>query len=150
MRRFARIDDPGFVVLARRTRLQLAARDKIWPDSYAHFVAAHAALVAHFGIDTTDGVGITPASHRTGGATFYFIAGVPLDVIRWHGRWQAARSLEIYIQEASASTFLHDLTAHQLDSLNAFSSAAPILLDELCSSATQASLGKSTSHCSGL
>ena len=136
-REFVKIDDPLFFRLARLIKEWYAPDRKVWPDSYANFVLAHRALLRYFRIPSTDGIGITPASHRTGAATFYFLAGVPLDYIRWHGRWQSGRTLEIYIQEASASTFFDRLIEFEKEKMLTLSTCTGPLLDMV----TDGSLG---------
>ena len=49
------------------------------------------------------------SSLRGGGATFLHQAGVPLDMIRWRGRWGSQRTVEIYVQEVAALSVLRDV-----------------------------------------
>ena len=89
---------------------------------------AHDFLVSFFGIAAKDGVGLTPASHRGGGATHRFRMGVDLERIKWHGRWQSSKTLEVYIQEVAASSILPGLSQLQRDVIQDFAHAAPLLL----------------------
>ena len=54
-------------------------------------------------------LGLTPASLRAGGATHLFLSGVPLDRIKFAGRWKVLSSLEHYIQEAMSTLVLHHI-----------------------------------------
>ena len=67
------------------------------------------ALVLFFGVSTREGEGITPASFRPGGATFWFRAWDSPDRLRFRGRWMSVRMLEIYLQEVMVSKVLADL-----------------------------------------
>ena len=71
----------------------------------------HDQVVRFLGIPTSDGIGITPGSHRGGGATALFESTGSLDFVRWRGRWSSqSRTVEIYIQEISASSVLPALS----------------------------------------
>jgi len=56
-----------------------------------------------------EGFKLTPASLRAGGATHLYIAGVPIDRLRFMGRWRVLSSLEHYVQEAAAVMCLQKL-----------------------------------------
>jgi hypothetical protein len=74
----------------------------------------------------------TWASLRPGGASFEFMAGTPLETLRFRGRWSVSRSLEHYVQECLTyldavgmssqtwgrvvhlSTFCHDLVCARI------------------------------------
>ena len=49
-----------------------------------------------------DSCKFTPASMRTGGTTFLYVRGTPVDKLRFMGRWKGLGTLEHYIQEAAA------------------------------------------------
>ena len=57
-------------------------------------------------------VGLTLASLRAGKATDLYMSGVPLDRIRFEGRWKSMHTLEHYIQEAAATTVLQAVHGH--------------------------------------
>ena len=72
----------------------------------------HDHLVSFFGVPAFDGTGITPASHRRGGATLSFQRTGNLELTRWRGRWSStSRTFEIYIQEFAAASVLPTLNA---------------------------------------
>lgn len=108
-REFVKITDPYVCECIRRYKVGRDPKSRLWKSSYASFSQAHAALVSFFGLSIKEGEGITPASHRTGAATYYFACGESLSWIRWHGRWATERSLEVYIQESAASLFWSQL-----------------------------------------
>eukprot|EP00974_Lingulodinium_polyedra_P015770 1529546-Lingulodinium_polyedra.AAC.1 len=59
-----------------------------------------------FGIPSCSSVGLTPASMRAGGATWFWQASGDFEATRWRGRWLTGRTLEIYLQETAAVTLL--------------------------------------------
>ena len=92
-------------------RLQPSTR--LFPMKYDNMRKHHDSLVSFFGIPTSDGTGLTPASHRGGGATWMFEQTGDLDLTRWRGRWAGptSRTLEVYIQEMAAASMLPGLDA---------------------------------------
>jgi len=92
----------------------------------------HDHFVSFFGVPARDGEGITPASHRGGGATLCFERTGSLDLTRWRGRWSAtSRTLEIYIQEVAAASVLPSLDASHRERILLFAAAAPSLWNDL-------------------
>ena len=72
-----------------------------------------------------DGFGITPASHRGGGATLSFERTGDLELTRWRGRWSStSRTLEIYIQEVAAASVLPSLDARHRELVLRFARSA--------------------------
>ena len=56
-----------------------------------------------------DGVGLTWASLRAGGATHRYQCGMPMPELQWAGRWKSATTLEHYVQEWGAASFLQTM-----------------------------------------
>ena len=91
----------------------MCMRDRLCWDGITE--QACKALLGFFQVPYEDGHGLTLASLRAGGATYLYLRRVPLDLIRWHGRWQTARTVEIYVQESAALTLLPSLpSSHTL------------------------------------
>ena len=89
------------------------------------FRRLHDAVASHFGFSTQDGIGLTPASHRGGGATTLFERSQDLNLVRWTGRWSSAsRTVEIYVQEIAAASALPRLTESQRVRVASFARAA--------------------------
>ena len=89
------------------------------------FRKLHDSVVRHFGFSIRDGIGLTPASHRGGGATALFERSQDLDLVRWTGRWSSAsRTVEIYVQEIAAASALPSLTESQRACVSRFARAA--------------------------
>eukprot|EP00969_Alexandrium_andersonii_P141739 6267031-Alexandrium_andersonii.AAC.1 len=55
---------------------------------------------------------------------------VPLEKIRWHGRWSTARTVEIYVQECAALSLIPRLAPEHQLRIARFAAAAPALLHE--------------------
>ena len=80
------------------------------------------------GIPTTKAHGLTPASHRGGGATYFFQECEDLPGTQWRGRWRQLKSMEIYIQEVAAVAFVPNLTQASRELVRSFAAALPGLL----------------------
>ena len=89
----------------------------------------HDQLVKFFGISCCDGVGLTLASHRAGGAIHFFVdteGGV--ERCRWHGRWAStSQTFENYVQDVAALTVLPSLGAPYRDRVQLASAAEALL-----------------------
>ena len=103
---------------------------RIFNGSLSDLAQLVSLLVSFFGVAWKDGEGVTLASLRGGGATYLYLQGVALDTIRWKGRWQAPRTLEVYIQECAALTMLRGLSPHVLSRMEVFAEGANHLLKQ--------------------
>ena len=104
----------------------IAADQDLFSFKPAQLRRWHNSLVSFFNISTVDGVGITPASHRGGGATALFNQSENLDLTRWRGRWSmASRTMEIYIQEVGAAGILPSISAQDRARVQRFASPSP-------------------------
>lgn len=72
-------------------------------------------------------VGFTLASLRAGKATSMYIEGVPLDRLRFEGRWQSMGTLEHYVQEASAVSVLNSLKPSAVDIISTMLGCSTLL-----------------------
>ncbi len=73
--------------------------------------------------------GLTPASLRAGGATYWYRVRDDADWVRYRGRWSNQRMLEIYIQEVAADDFLQQMSPAALDKARMFAAGAHSLVD---------------------
>ena len=124
----ATLDDPLLIELLEALIPRLPRRRRFFTGSPTDFRRRHDALVAYFGIQTIDGLGLTPASHRGGGATRLFQATGDLALVQWRARWRTLRAMEIYIQEVASLSVLPDLSLEQRERIRRFASAAPSIL----------------------
>ncbi|CAK0902320.1 unnamed protein product [Prorocentrum cordatum] len=125
-----RVDDEIAVPLLEAWLARLAPQERLWTGSAAQFRAAHDAVTRFLGISTADGVGLTPASLKAGGATWHFEQWENLPMLQWQGRWQASRTMEIYVQEVAAASLLPELPPQVRERIGLFASIAEPLLDQ--------------------
>lgn len=95
------------VVLWLRMILNEGQDAPLWPGKPALFSKFFKQLVKELGIE---GFKFTPASLRPGGATMFYTMGIPIALLRFLGRWTVERSLEHYIQQATATQILNRLS----------------------------------------
>lgn len=82
--------------------------ETIWPISMRAFGVRFRQLMHELGVEA---LRFSPASLRPGGATLYYHQGVPINTLRFMGRWTAEKSLEHYIQLAVATQIMNKLDA---------------------------------------
>ena len=68
-REHIRVDEPRLLLFLEAWLPSLPPGRRLFQGSPATFRRCHDALVRFFNVDTREGTGITPASHRAGGAT---------------------------------------------------------------------------------
>ena len=133
-RRFARrehvrISEPLAVSFAEALLARYAHGScRLYAGTAAQFNSCVRVLVARFGIAYSDATGVTLAGLRSGGATYLYLAGVSLEEVRWTGRWQAARTLEFYIQECAALSLLGQLPPASRQLVHLFAAITPCLM----------------------
>ncbi len=88
---------------------------RLFPGGTAKFRRLFAVVVKALGITA---MGLTPASLRAGGATWYFATGLlDLGRLKYRGRWASLQTLEHYVQEATASLVLQRVDLSTLERL---------------------------------
>ena len=132
-REHVRLEDPMLIYMLELWLPRLAPNTRLFPMTYDNMRKYHDSLVTFFGIAASDGNGLTPASHRGGGATWMFEQTGDLDLTRWRGRWAGptSRTLEVYIQEVAAASVLPGLDVAHRQRVLMFSQAAADLWQEL-------------------
>ena len=123
-----RVDEEMLIVFLEAWVLGWPARRRLFQGSYSTFRKLHDALVRFFGISVEEGIGITPGSHRGGGATFLFQELEDLGKTQWRGRWRQLRTLEVYVQEVAAVSLLPELDVLARERIRRFGAAAPGIL----------------------
>ena len=126
-----RIDDADFV---RFTRVMTRGLDRdtvLFTGGYFALSDLFRQLCLHFSVSNVDGTGLTPASLRSGGATFWYRRTDSTEFVRYWGRWANSRMLRIYIQEAAACSFLADQPAPVQDRIRAAARLTPWILHQL-------------------
>ena len=131
-REHVKVEDRMIVDLLSAWLPRLPPDVRLFQFSASRMRVYHDHLVAFFGVPCRDGEGITPASHRGGGAILCFERSGSLDLTRWRGRWSAtSRTLEIYIQEVAAASVLPSLDANHRERIRLFAAAATSLWNDL-------------------
>ena len=143
-REHVRVDDPWIAFLLTAWFRHLLPEQRLLdagsPRRTAHeYRQMHDALVSFFGVPPVDGTGITPASHRGGGATWFFQATGNLELTRWRGRWQQNRTLEVYLQEVAAASLLPELSPDARRRVQVWADLAPMFLRQTVASLDAAS-----------
>ena len=130
-REHVRVQDPFVLQVMEHWLDGIDASSRLFPISAAYLRVLHDHLVSFFGIPCLDGIGLTPASHRAGGATHMFHECNSIDTVRWHGRWACtSRTLEVYVQEVAALNVLPGLSADARDRIAFMARASVSLLQE--------------------
>ena len=93
---------------------QMMDTQSLWPYSDRRFALCMQACLKFLGLN---GLSLTPASLRAGGATEMLESGVPVQNIKFAGSWASDRSLACYLQEAEAAATLLSLTPTQVSRL---------------------------------
>jgi len=114
-RQQAQLDDPLLIAALeqhwgarpRDSFLLACGADK--PTAERRFRSAFNAVFTELGFSVRDGLGLTPASLRAGGATHLFRVTQDITAVRWRGRWTNERSLEHYLQEMAAAEVMSEL-----------------------------------------
>lgn len=96
---FAEIHHPDAVNWLAWWVTGLKSSSPLWPSSPARFRVMFKQLCARLGLE---GLKLSPASLRAGGATWMLDEKVEVSRIRFQGRWSNLRSLEHYLQVARA------------------------------------------------
>ena len=115
----------AFLASAFRDR---SGDELVFPAGGARLREAFAAILSGLGVPTGDAVGLTLASLRAGGATWFYEETRDLELVRWRGRWGAPRTLEVYIQEVGALHVLAGVGQPVRDRVHRFAAALPNLL----------------------
>ena len=124
-RECAKLDCPLLVRMLGVTLAGVSADTPLFTWTPSQLRKQHDQVVRFLGIPAIDGIGITPGSHRGGGATALFEASGSLDFVRWRGRWSSqSRTVEIYIQEISALSVLPALSESARLAISRFAQGA--------------------------
>ena len=108
----ARLDQPDLLKLVSLVFKDLPKEAKLWPSSPSTLRSRFASLVRALGmhqLDMPSGKQLDLGSLRAGGATWLLQTAEDSELVHRRGRWLNSRTMEIYIQEIGALTFLHRL-----------------------------------------
>ncbi len=130
-REHVRIDDLEVTSLLEGLLSQRPTHSPIFNGSAKDFSTLSNALLDVLNLPTGDGHGLTPASLRSGGATFWYRHTDATEWVRFRGRWASACMLEIYIQEVASLTILSKIGFNARRRIHYLALAAPLLFREL-------------------
>ena len=89
----------------------LPKQTKLWPSDGPKFRKMLKTLTRSLGLDHLH---FSPGSLRASGATHYLVSGLSVAHIQHMGRWASERSLHVYLQEATASLVLNQVSPELL------------------------------------
>ena len=109
-REHIRIDDAELISFVHWMKMHFDKDQPIFRGSSSDFTMCFSLLCRAMHVPIRDGQGLTPASLRAGGATFWYRKTDCPDWVRFRGRWSNPRMLEVYIQEVAALSLRNVLT----------------------------------------
>jgi len=112
---YATVSDSATVQYFRWFLTGLQSEVLLWPYGRARFAAMLCYILGILGLSD---VGITPASFRPGGCTYYHMCGVSIADLKYRGRWAHEGSMAVYMQEAMATLVWSDLPDSLAASIN--------------------------------
>ena len=101
-REHIRIDDPELIPFLSWIKTHFPPDRPVFHGSALQLRQCFDSLCRALHLPTQDGKGLTPASIRAGGATFWYRKTDSTEWLRFRGRWASSRMLEVYIQEVAA------------------------------------------------
>ena len=129
-----KIDIPDMLQYIQLTLGPLQKDQRLWPMSGQTFRLRFKAVLQEIGIQ--DGVipgvkQLDPGSLRAGGATWALTMTEDAELIRRRGQWLTAKTMEIYIQEVSATLYMSQLPANTRDRILILAGAFPAILGKM-------------------
>ena len=124
----ARVDWEDLVSFLVITYSHLKPSERVWPWSPQLLRTRFRQLLAAMGLPTTHGPLGRPldlGSLRAGGATHLLLVTEDSELVCRRGRWISHRTMEIYIQEASSTTFFPRLPVEVKDRIHGLAAAFP-------------------------
>ena len=129
-REHRRVDEPIVIAFLEAMAAVQGPDSYVFTGSGASFRWYHDRLVEFFGIMPKDLDGLSPASHRSGGATYVWEQTLSTEAVRFRGGWASLKSLETYIQEAGAASVLATLPDTDRNRILTFSDSFSVVLAE--------------------
>ena len=96
-REHVRLDDEEVIQALRRWGCGRAPEERLCSTSSFHFALNFRLIMQALRLPTQQGIGMTPACLRSGGATFWYHVTDSTEYVRYRGRWANTRMLEVYI-----------------------------------------------------
>ena len=107
-RQFSLVDDDDTVSWVRWFCQGLSKEERVFPGDGAELRRILKEALEFYGLDS---LGLTLASLRTGGATYFFRRDQNLGKLQFMGRWRQPVTLQHYLQEGMSAHILASLSA---------------------------------------
>ena len=127
----AKLDIPDLLQFVEACFSNLEPHQRLWPYSGQTLRLRFRCLMKALNLPTKktrEGKPLDLGSLRAGGATWGLMVTEDAELIRRRGRWISSKTMEIYIQELSASTFLMSLDRRTRENILFLASCFPQLL----------------------
>jgi hypothetical protein len=125
---FLYIEQPSALRWLKRRASGMPLNAKVWPMSAGTWGRRLATLLAHLHLGHLP---YTPACFRAGGATYEYLRHKDVALLRLKGRWSSEKSLDRYVQEATALLSMQHFPPLALQKLLPLSRIAGSLLNKL-------------------
>ena len=130
----AKLDSPDLLQFIEACFLDLEPHQRLWPYSGQITLRLRfRCLMRTLNLPTKktrEAKPLDPGSLRAGGATWGLMMTEDSELIRRRGRWISSKTMEIYIQELSASTFLMSLDPEVRNNILYLAKCFPLLLQQ--------------------
>ena len=130
----SRLDYEDLVKLVSLAFGDLPNEGQLWPQSGQLLRTRFRQLLQALGLPTSQSHGEKPldlGSLRAGGATFLLMVTEDAELVRRRGRWLAHRTMEVYLQEVSATVFFPRLPEAVKARVMTMAQAFPALLSHM-------------------
>ena len=129
----AKLDIPDLLQFVELSFASYQPHQRLWPFSGQTMRLRLRCLLKAVGLPTVrdgDAKPLDLGSLRAGGATWALTMTEDAELVRRRGRWISAKTMEIYIQELSASTFLTSLDISTRNNILMLARLFPVLLQQ--------------------
>ena len=109
-----KLEQPDLIQILTIGFGKLAPGERLWPYSGSTLRLRFNRVLSALKLPMKQGARPKPlslASFRPGGATWLINVSESAETVRRRGRWAANRTMEIYLQEVTAATYLNDISA---------------------------------------
>ena len=131
-----KMEQPDLILVAQLGFGSLGKHEKLWPFTAATLRHRLDRILSRLCLPCKLGEipkPITLASLRAGGATWLISQSESSELVRRRGRWCSLRTMEIYIQEVMAETYINDISEQSRLKVFTASSLFLELLQKACS-----------------
>ncbi len=131
-----KMEQPDLILVAQLGFGSLKKHEKLWPFTAATLRNRLDRILLRLSLPCKSvevPKPLTLASFRAGGATWLISQSESSELVRRRGRWRSLRTMEIYIQEVMAETYMNDISEESRTKVFTASSHFLELLQKACS-----------------